>query len=178
MNWHAVRAFALFQIVWIVAAVGAARGLSWPGISAAAAAVGLHAASAKGRNGLLSIAAAGALGLLGESALAVFGLLCYSAPWPFEMLAPAWIVALWLAYGTTIAATRQAIGSWSLPTQAMLGALLGPLSYLAGEKCGALVLADPRWLSLLATALLWATAFPLLLYANGKLETARNPTFM
>ena len=178
MNWYAIRAFALFQIVWIVAALGAARGLSWPGISAAAAAVALQAASAKGRNGLLSVGAAGALGLLGESGLAVFGQLHYSAPWPFEMLAPAWIVALWLAYGTTISATRQAIGSWSLPTQSLLGALLGPLSYIAGEKCGALVLADPRWLSLSATALLWATAFPLLLYANEKLKPARNPTFM
>jgi Protein of unknown function (DUF2878) len=176
MNWGVARNFVLFQFVWLVAAIGAAQGLSWPGIVAGILVVGHHVASTKDRATIQVIAFTGALGFLAESALVATGMLRYSASWPTDALAPAWIVALWLAFATTLNATRKAIGSMSRGILILLGAALGPLSYLTGERIGALALADPRWISLGATAVVWGAGIPILIAMSERLEQlARDP---
>ena len=56
------------------------------------------------------------------------------------------------------------MGRWWLAIAMIAGALLGPLSYLAGARLGALSLGDPMYVSLLAVAGVWAVAMPLLLW--------------
>ena len=170
MNWYFARNLLLFQVVWFVAAIGAARGASWPGLIAGMLVVGHHVASTKDRAPIQGIAYTGALGAFAESALVATGMLRYSAPWPTDALAPAWIVVLWLAFATTINASRKALRSVSRVMLIPLGAALGPLSYLAGERLGALTLADPRWISLVATAVVWGAAFPILISMSERLE--------
>ncbi len=46
---------------------------------------------------------------------------------------------------------------------AIFGAIGGPLSYMAGERLGAIALGDPRWRSLLVLSISWAVAMPLLM---------------
>jgi uncharacterized protein DUF2878 len=160
----------LFQIVWLASAIGAAQGWSWPGIVTAVALVGWHLATApRWRLAAMTVLAAGILGLIAESLLVAAGLLRYSGTYPTASLAPAWIVALWLAFSTTLETTRRLLGSHPFAKSACLGSCLGPLSYLAGERLGALAVTQARWPSYLAVAIIWGIAYPALLALEGRL---------
>ena len=164
MNRPALLKLVMFQIVWVSCAVGAARGQSWPGIVTAAVLVAWHLFSApKWGPATVTVLAAGIIGFVAESLLVAAGLLRYSAAYPTESLAPAWIVALWLAFGTTLETTRRLLGSHPLAKSTLLGLSLGPLSYLAGERLGALAFSEPLWPSYLAAAMVWCVAYPGLL---------------
>jgi Protein of unknown function (DUF2878) len=163
MSWRSVQDIALFQIVWLSAAIGAARGLTWPGIAAAAIAIALHATATDGRTLLKKLAVCGLTGFLLESVLVSTGAVRYGAPWPSEVVAPLWIAALWLAFATTLSTTRRALGQRPIAVAAALGAIMGPLTYMAGERLGALTLAEPRLTSLGMIAFLWCAALPTIL---------------
>jgi Protein of unknown function (DUF2878) len=155
---------AMFQIVWLSCAIGAGRGLSWPGILSAAILVALHLASASPLSRVaMPVLAAGALGCLAETLLATSGLVKYAAPWPSEAFAPVWIIALWLAFGTTLESTRGLLGKIGFVKIALLGLVVGPLSYLAGERLNALMFPKGSWRGYLAVAIVWAIALPALL---------------
>ena len=172
MTVRSLRDLALFQIVWLAAALGAGRGLSWPGIVTAAALVGLRLSYGprRGRTAL-AILASGGLGLLAESLLVTGGFLHYSAPWPTDVLAPAWILGLWLAFGTTLEMTQSLLGSHPRAKSALLGVIFGPLAYMAGERLGALAVPEPAWPSYLAIAMVWFVAFPALLAFQDLLQS-------
>ncbi len=61
----------------------------------------------------------------------------------------------WLRTRLVLAATCAAIGS--------------PLSYVAGERLGAVAILEPRTTSLVAVALSWAVFVPLALWARARL---------
>jgi Protein of unknown function (DUF2878) len=154
----------LFQIVWLSCAIGAGQGWSLPGIFAAAILIAFHLVAApQWRPATMAVLLAGTFGLVAENLLVGSGLVRYSAPWPTEALAPAWIVALWLAFGTTLETTRRLLGSHLFVKSAFLGLALGPLSYLAGGRLGALEFSQPAWLSYLGIAMVWGIALPALL---------------
>jgi hypothetical protein len=96
------------------------------------------------------------------------GLVSYGAPWPHPALIPAWLMALWMVFGTCIEATARMLGARPYLKGAMLGALLAPPTYWFGMGAGALTLAGPVWQPLLATALLWAIATPLMMAAFAR----------
>jgi Protein of unknown function (DUF2878) len=161
---------AWFQVVWIVCAVGAAQGLSWPALVSAAALIAWHCGSRQNHTSILTIVLTGCIGFAAESLLAATGLVRYAASWPIAAFAPAWIVALWLAFATTLRATRALLGVRPLWKPAVLGALFGPLSYAAGERLGALAISSPAMPSYLAIAVIWAIAMPLLLLIDERFD--------
>lgn len=173
MTRQALLKLVMFQMVWLSCAIGAGQGWSWPGIVAAAALLAWYLASApQWRPAVMSVLAAGTVGFLAETLLVGTGLVHYSAPWPTEMLAPAWIVALWLAFSTTLETTRRVLGPHPLVKSTLLGMVLGPLSYLAGERLGALAFGQSPWQGYLAVAVVWAFAYPGLLVMEGRLAWA------
>lgn len=160
----------LFQAVWIVTALGAARGLAWPGVAAGLVLIVLHVSAAPDRRAALAIlATSAALGAIGESLLGALGLVSYAAGWPgHTWLAPAWLIALWAAFAATLPAMLKLLGERSPLVVAALGGSLGLLSYVAGERLGALSFLEPRWLAFAAVAGLWALALPLLIALERK----------
>lgn len=158
-----------FQAVWLACALGAARGLSWPGICAALTfvAAAIHARGWR-RADLVSVALSAIVGVVAETTLALTGIVRYSAPWPVATLAPAWIVALWLAFGMTLGSLRRLLGpGW--PVKALLLGLLGsPLAYWSAGRLGALELIAGTSTSLVAIALIWAIAMPFLLLVRQR----------
>jgi hypothetical protein len=75
-------------------------------------------------------------------------------------LAPYWIVAMWGLFATTLNLSM----SWLRGRQwlaALLGAVGGPLAYLAGARLGGLQMPDPV-LALAVQALGWAVLLPVL----------------
>lgn len=151
-----------YQTVWLCAVAGAGRGLSWPGIAAGAAfvAVMLISATRPAQVAMLAAAAIGAGALL-DGALAMSGWLRYAAAWPAAAFAPAWILALWAAFATTLPVLLPTWLGAPLPS-ALLGAIGGPLAYLgAARGFGAVEFAAPGP-ALAALALGWAVALTLL----------------
>ena len=161
--------FALFQAVWLVSAFGAAYGHSSPGLLATLALLAWHLASTSDHrsSAIATVLAAGACGLAMETLLVGTGILRYSAPWPTLHLAPAWIVGLWLAFGTTLQTTHRLLATGVLWKSFALGGILGPLSYLAGQRLGALTITGPTWGSLAAISAVWAVAYPALLAVSA-----------
>ena len=111
----------------------------------------------------LTILACGAAGLVAESALVATELIRFAAPWPSPQLAPAWIVALWLAFGAKMPAMASLLGHHLGIKASITGFVAGPLAYWAGERLGALEIVGPAPLTYLAIALTWAVALPSLL---------------
>jgi hypothetical protein len=161
----------LFQLGWFACVLGAARDWSREGVAVALAIVAAYVArAARPRRELLLVAVAAATGALADSLLAAAGWLRYEGAAPFEGAAPYWIVALWALFAITLNVSMRALrGHPALG--AVLGFVGGPLAYLGGEKLGALALAQPAP-ALVALALVWALATPLLLALALRLERA------
>lgn len=147
----------LFQGVWFAAVIGAGSGLAWPGLLALAAfaAVTLRMRATRASDLRLAACAALAGGAL-DSAFVASGLLRYAAPWPASALAPAWIVALWVALALALNHSLR----WLRPHPAWaaaLGAIAAPLSYLgAARGWDAVAFAEPAWRTLGVVAACWA----------------------
>ena len=154
------------QIAWWASALGAAHGMWWPGTLAGIAVTALAFAVLEHPRALaLAIAAALVAGIAVESTLAAAGLVTYGAPVPAIGLAPIWLVALWMAFATSTGMISGLVGDhrpylWS----ALLGAVTAPPTYFVGERFGALAIAGPMAPTLVAIAVLWGIALPLLVW--------------
>jgi hypothetical protein len=151
-----------YQAVWFAAVIGAGRGLWWPGVAATLAfAAWRLAVSAHRRVEWRLLAVALLLGLALENLWVRSDLLSYAAPWPWAA-APAWLIALWLAFALTIVPLFGYLHARPL-LAALFGALGGPLAYLgAARGWQAVQLPTPAWPALLALGAGWALALPLL----------------
>lgn len=153
-----------FQSTWWAAALGAGAGRWEPGVIVGVIVMALQVALASGRAGLLAtLLVAGVLGVVLESLLIASGLVTYAAAWPASFAPPVWLIALWMVFATCIEATARMLGNHALIKSAVVGALVAPPTYWAGQGFGALKLAEPIWLALAATAVIWAIATPVML---------------
>jgi len=166
-----------FQAGWFASILLAASGWPWAAMLAALAVVALHLARARdGRAELKLVLGAGAIGLLWENALSAAGWTGFPGGVLLPGSAPLWMIAQWMMFATTL---NQSL-AWlkNRPEVAVVFGLFGgPLSYMAGERLGAIMLLD-RDPALLALACGWALLTPLLLALakrwNGFLPAARE----
>lgn len=150
-----------FQLAWFACVLGAAHGRPDLGIAAVAAAVALQVAlsTARGHEALL-IGAALLMGLVWDSAMARLGIVVYASPGPLPEWAPAWILALWALFATTLREPlRWLHGRWLLT--AIIGGVSGAFSYLGAVRLGAGQFPDAK-LAMLVLAAGWAVITPLL----------------
>jgi len=165
--------FAAFQVGWFACVLGAANALPWLGPVVVAAVVALHLATARRPlPELFLVLAAMVVGLLVDSLLLATGWLRYSVGLWLPGLAPYWIITMWALFATTL---NVSMGWMSgRPVLAVLmGAAGGPLSYLAGEKLGAIELTQPAH-ALTALAFAWAIAMPLLMWLSARFDGVRE----
>ena len=172
--------FLAFQLGWFSCVLAAAKGMPWLGPLVVLAVVLLHLKLvAKPLAELKLIGAAMAMGLLTDSLLLSSGWLAYSGGSWIPGLAPYWIIAMWALFATTLnVSMRWMRGRYLLA--AIMGGIGGPLSYLAGEKLGAMTMSEPT-LAIAALALAWSVAMPALMWLAARFErdTARRlPSFI
>ncbi len=164
MRWAPLAEWVGFQLVWFTCALSSARGSAWPGILAAlvfvAVTLGLKRLA---RSEIVLVAASAGLGVVLETAFVAAGLLRYAAPWPSDELAPAWIVALWLAFGATMTTLSRWLGHRAMIKAAILGALSAPLAYWAAARLGALQIVGPTLPTVAVVSLAWAVALSILI---------------
>lgn len=168
-----IAAFVAFQVVWFACAYSDVTGFIWLGPLAALIYLGwiyTDISSVFKLAGLLALA-----GALADTLIAQLGLLSFvETAWPAGV-APLWLIALWAAFAGPLLTTfdwlvgRPALG-------ALLGGVGGPLAYVAGEKIGALTLADDQALALAAIGIEWAIVTPLGVYLGQRLRERSGST--
>ncbi len=172
--------FALFNVGWFAAILGAANGVPWLGpivivlltlgrlwlLKFAAGALALYAlAFVVGYAADLAVVMAGALGFPPVARW----------PVPLDHPVPLWMPAMWINFaGALHFSLRFFRGRYTLAAAvALVG---GPLAYLAGDRFGAVELADPLWRSLLAVGVEYLIALPLLLWIADRFWPPSEPT--
>jgi len=166
--------FAAFQLGWFACVLGAANGQPWMGLPVVGLVIAIHLLLAKRpfqETRLILVALA--TGLVADSLLASSGWLRYASPFPAAALAPYWILAMWALFATTLNVSMSWLkGKPGLAV--LLGAVFGPLSYMAGRRLGALEFVDFQ-AGTLALALTWALAMPLLMLAAARFDGTGKP---
>ncbi|MCB0359359.1 MAG: DUF2878 domain-containing protein [Bdellovibrionales bacterium] len=160
----------LFQVGWFACALGAANGVPMVGPLTVAAIIGVSYYNHPRRmQRLRFIAIATVVGSCYDSLGLMLGFFSFPAPslapWPY----PFWMSALWAVFATTCYASL----SWMrerLLLAALFGLIGGPLSYLAGEKLGAIALGVPLEGALIGIGIMWLLATPGLFWLSSKLQ--------
>lgn len=164
--------FLMFYVGWFVCVAGAGRGLLWVGPATVVGLLAAHLALAahRAREARL-ILAVGMFGFALDTTQASAGLFAFAGTSVLPWLCPPWMVALWMLFAATLnGSMRWLAGRYRLA--AALGALCGPVSYLAGERFGAITLSSNALVSLGGIAIAWALAMPALLWIRAALSEA------
>jgi len=166
---HVLLNYGLFQAGWFACVWGAASGRPWlgPMVVLIAALAHLAVSARPGREAVL-LALCAAIGLIFDSLLLATGWVAYpnGAWWPG--LAPYWMIAMWVLFGTTLNVSMRWLRgrAWLIFAFGLIG---GPASYLAGEALGAMDLLRPT-AALLALAAGWGVTLPLLFSLAARLD--------
>ncbi|MBT8137592.1 MAG: DUF2878 domain-containing protein [Gammaproteobacteria bacterium] len=161
--------FVTFQVGWFSCVLGAANGYPLVGPVVVAAVLLLHFNIVDHpRRELVLIALAGMMGAVFDTLLVRSDWLIYPNGMLIEATAPYWIVSMWLLFASTINLSMRWMHD-RFAAAVLLGAIGGPLSYLAGERLGGLVFED-RIMALIALAIGWGVVTPLLVALGQRFD--------
>ncbi len=161
--------FTAFQVGWFSSVLGAANGMPWLGPVVFIAVLSLHLRGAQRPD--LEIGLVLACGIVGtwfDSLLVATGWVAYPAGQFSTVMAPYWIITMWMLFATTLNVSMGWLRGKRL-LAAVLGAAAGPASYYAGQKLGAIELREPAF-ALLALGVGWAFLMPLVLELAERLD--------
>jgi len=158
----AVNAVA-FQACWfgVVLLASANKPLLATAVGLATAALHLHLSQDRTREFSVMIATV-LVGFIVEAILLGLGFVSYAFHKPILFLPPAWLVALWLAFGTLPNTSLEWLKRQPA-LAAFLGALAGSISYYAAERLHAVTLAEPLWVTYTVISGLWAVTLALIM---------------
>ncbi|MBU2677412.1 MAG: DUF2878 domain-containing protein [Gammaproteobacteria bacterium] len=167
--------FIAFQIGWFSSVIGAANQMPWLGPVVLLFVLAIHLGiTSRPTSELLLVIACGVVGIVFDSLLVAFDWVSYPSGQFSEILAPYWIVTMWMLFGTTLNVSMGWLkGRPALA--AVFGAIGGPASYIAGQKLGGIILVD-YMAAMIALAIGWAVFMPLLLALAEKLDVAPSET--
>ncbi len=164
--------FVLFQLGWFACILGAAHGHVTAAVLFCAAIAAFHVWQSHERiqesTLLLKI---GLLVIVADTMLVQTGSLVFESKGLLPGLSPIWMWSLWIILGCTLNESMSWLkGRYVLAS--VLGAITGPLSYLAGVKLGAAQWGDETQ-ALVLLGIIWAIAMPLLFWWAGKVPSNR-----
>lgn len=161
--------FAAFEIAWLSSVIGGAREMPWLGPLAVLVALAIHLSAArKPVDEVLLILACTFIGAGFDSLLVASGWVSYKTGLFSEYLAPYWIITMWMLFATTLNVSMRWLRGRPRVT-ALLGLAGGPMTYLAGEKLGGIVLLNPV-VAMLALGIGWAVILPALMRLSETLD--------
>jgi hypothetical protein len=161
--------FIGFQVGWFACVLGAANDKELLGMIITLGIVIYHVvAQADSMNELKLVLAAVAIGLLWETWVLNLNILRYPSHPEALFWAPTWLIMMWALFATTINLSMGWLkGRWVLAV--LMGAIFGPLAFVAGEKLGAVVFLDST-LSMITLAIGWGLLMPLLLWLAERIN--------
>lgn len=155
-TWPVFINAALFQILWLACAFGAAKQLIWPSCLALLVLMvwQLHP-KRRHKSDITLMLLAIVMGLAIDSLWVYLGLMMFQLPLPWTAMAPFWIVLLWMGFALTVNHSLMWLkNAWYLPiAMGMIGA---PVAYLAGQKFGALTFTASTPVVALSLGIAWA----------------------
>ncbi len=161
--------FIAFQVGWFSSVIGAAREMPWLGPVVLLVVAAIHLRQARRPELELGlIIACGVLGLCFDSILVASGWVAYPSGYFATSFAPYWIVTMWMLFATTL---NQSMG-WLKGRPllaAVLGAVAGPMSYLAGQKLGGMEFVVPAY-AVAFLAVGWAVVMPIIVTLADRLN--------
>jgi hypothetical protein len=162
--------FIGYQVAWFACVLGAAWDFAWAGAAFALAVTAVHLLLFRDARELRLVLFAAAIGFIVDTSL-VFAQCVEFQSTTSSGIAPLWMVSLWMVFATTLNHSLRWLAGrpWAA---ALLGAVGGPLAYLAGAKLGALSIESPLPAAFTFIATLWAIALGLLCVLNGAREVA------
>ena len=160
--------FIFFQLAWFACVLGAANNLPWLGVSTTAIILAWHFFHSKHpKYELLLILAALLIGALFDQLMLSMNWVNYQAHGWSQNLVPVWILALWLAFASTLNLSLAWMQGRYL-IAVLFGGSGGPLAYFGAEKLGAVTLTSTS--SFIALGVGWAIITPLLLVLANRLN--------
>ena len=160
--------FILFQLAWFACVIGAGKGMPWLGVLITALVLGWHLYQAKNvKPELLLMLCALIIGAAYDQSMLSLGYISYLNNGWSSVIVPVWILALWLAFTSTLNVSLRWMRNKHL-VAVVFGAIGGPLAYLGAEKLGAVVLHGAT--SYIALSIGWAVITPLLLLLSSRFD--------
>jgi len=161
--------FIAFQFGWFSSVLGAARDMPWLGPAVFLAVLLLHLRQARRPELELGLViACGVIGTWFDSLLVAGGWVTYPSGQFSPLMAPYWIITMWMLFATTLNSSMGWLRGRYLLASA-LGGIAGPASYLAGQKLGGIVFVE-FWPAILALGVGWALVMPLLMALAERLD--------
>jgi hypothetical protein len=158
-----------FKLAWLSSIFGGANELPMLGPLAVLLAVALHLWLAnEPRRELALVVITGAIGLVWDSVMVTAGWMSYASGTFIPGLAPYWILGMWMLFATTLNVSFRWLHSRML-LAVVMGAIFGPLSYMAGAAAGAVQLNNPTAVYT-ALSVSWALFMPGLLLLARQLD--------
>lgn len=158
----------LFQVLWLACAFGAAKQLIWPSCLALVVLMvwQLHPKRRHNSDVTLMLLAV-ILGLIIDSLWVYLGLMKFELALPWEVIAPFWIILLWIGFALTVNHSMMWLkNKWYLPiAMGMIGA---PIAYLAGQKFGALTFTASTPVVALSLGAAWAIALTMMIKVSER----------
>ncbi len=163
--------FVLFQLAWLACVIGAAQGLPWLGVVVTLLILGWHFFHTKQHKyELILIFSAFIIGAFFDQLMLSMQWVSYQAHGWSTNLVPAWILALWVAFASTLNLSLAWMqGRYFISI--LFGASGGPLAYFGAENLGAVTL--PSTASYVALGVGWAIITPALLYLASRLNSSK-----
>jgi hypothetical protein len=153
---------ATAQVGWFGSVFGGANQMPWIGPLVALVALSIHFyAARRPAEELILIMTCAAIGAAFDSALVAAGWVQYYSGQFNELLAPYWIISMWILFATTLNVSLRWLRGRT-PLAVLFGFLGGPLAYIGGEKLGGIVFVN-QFAALAALGIGWAVMMPILL---------------
>ncbi len=150
---HLIANAVIFQVTWFACVIGGAAGQPIWGFLGVGLLLGMNVGQPLIRSDLWIMAILAAVGFAIDSAWIALDALSYGEG---AVLAPAWILALWLGFALTVNHSM----AWLQPRPwlaGLLAAVFAPVTYLAGERLGAVTVVEPLRLGMISAA--WGVVF-------------------
>lgn len=166
--------YALYQAGWFACILGAAS--RWPlaGTLIAMALTAVHVLISRDRVGELRlIALALGLGVAVEWYQVRSGTYAFTSGVVVAWISPPWLLMMWAQFATTFRSSLSAI--MLVPQRAALfGAVGGPIAFWAGERLGAVTLAEPVWQGQVRLSVSWGVALSVCALLARRWRSART----
>lgn len=164
-----------FQSAWWLTVFGLVAGYPFLGpLVMTLYLVADHYSLTKPKSELLLILSAMLIGTVADTVFKATGLLSYAGGYSFApFLAPLWITTMWGGFAATL---NHSLG-WlknRFVLSFVMGAIFGPLSYLAGSKFGAITFNMEQTLTFFVLGIFWGLAIPGLVMLHNTLEMRRK----
>lgn len=155
-------------MAWLACVAGAAKGMPWLGVAVTMVVLGWHLFKAKrAMTELMLITVALLIGACFDQTLLSMKWVGYQQHGWSTSLVPVWILALWVAFASTLNVSLAWMQERYM-ISILFGAAGGPLAYLGAENIGAVSLHGNA--SYIALAVGWAVITPLLLHFAKQLN--------